>query len=52
MYAEQNFLVVGAVIFLTILGVLWLFLPFAVFGIKNRLDKMIASISADGYIVV
>jgi F0F1-type ATP synthase membrane subunit b/b' len=46
MYAEQNFLVVGAVIFLTILGVLWLFLPFAVFGIKNRLDKMIASMSA------
>jgi len=34
-------LTVGAGIFALVLGVLWFFLPFAVFGIKDRLDQLI-----------
>jgi ribosomal protein L40E len=29
------------IIFLIILGILWLILPFAIFGIKDKLDTMI-----------
>lgn len=29
-------------LFLLVLAVLWLLLPFAVFGIKNRLDRMLS----------
>ena len=32
------------VIFLFVLGILWFLLPFAVFGIKNRLDLMVTEI--------
>lgn len=32
------------VVFLFVLGILWLLLPFAVFGIKNRLDLMLTEI--------
>jgi len=37
-------------VLVAITAVLWFFLPFAVFGIKNRLDKMIvlAQALADG----
>ena len=44
--AAQPFGEVGAVIavlaliFLVVLTVLWILLPFAVFGIKNRLDEL------------
>ena len=31
-----------AVIFLVVLGILWFVLPFAVFGLKGRLDALIA----------
>ncbi len=30
------------IVFLVILGILWVLLPFAVFGVKDRLDKLIA----------
>lgn len=30
------------VLFLFVLGILWILLPFAVFGIKNRLDLLLA----------
>lgn len=33
-------------IFLVILGILWFVLPFAVFGIKSRMDKLIAETRA------
>ena len=29
------------VLFLVVLGILWIILPFAVFGIKDRLDTLI-----------
>ena len=35
-------LVVAAVIFGIVLAVLWTFLPFAVFGIKSKLDTVIS----------
>lgn len=38
---DYGILMMLVVVFLTILAVLWLILPFAVFGIKNRLDKLI-----------
>tara|TARA_R110001583_G_scaffold179258_1_gene335819 strand:- start:194 stop:406 length:213 start_codon:yes stop_codon:yes gene_type:complete len=33
---------VWVVIFLFVLGVLWLLLPFAIFGTKDKLDELIA----------
>ena len=32
----------AVVLFLVVLGILWFVLPFAVFGIKGRLDTLIA----------
>ncbi|MEJ2362684.1 MAG: hypothetical protein P8Z75_14950 [Gammaproteobacteria bacterium] len=32
---------IAIIIFLAILSILWFLLPFAVFGIKKRLDKLI-----------
>ena len=34
---------VFGVIFLIVLAILWFFLPFAIFGTKDRLDRLIAA---------
>lgn len=34
-------LTVGVTLFLVVLGVLWFLLPFAIFGIKDRLDNLV-----------
>lgn len=36
------FLIIEAVVFGFVLAVLWTLLPFAVFGIKKRLDRLVA----------
>lgn len=38
---EYGILMLAGMLFLLVLSVLWVILPFAVFGIKNRLDKLI-----------
>lgn len=38
-------------IFLIILAVLWIVLPFAVFGIKNRLDKLNKNVAKIGILL-
>ena len=38
---EYGILMIAFFLFAVVLGILWLILPFAVFGIKKRLDKMI-----------
>lgn len=38
---EYTSLILIGTAFLLFLSILWLILPFAVFGIKNRLDKLI-----------
>lgn len=39
------------VLIVTIIAVLWIILPFAVFGIKNRLDKLLAAIETTNKIL-
>ncbi len=41
MFPGMSLLGIIFIIFSIIIGVLWIILPFAVFGIKSRLDKII-----------
>ncbi len=41
MFPGMSLLGIIFIIFSIIVGVLWIILPFAVFGIKSRLDKII-----------
>lgn len=34
-------------VFLFVMAVVWFFLPFAIFGIKDRLDKLLAKVDAN-----
>jgi hypothetical protein len=43
-YPFQVWLVVPFICFVVILCILWLILPFAVFGIKGRLDRILAEL--------
>lgn len=41
MNTELALFQVGIAVFVVILAVLWLLLPFAVFGIKSKLDELV-----------
>ncbi len=42
----QNYVSLAAAVLLLITAILWFFLPFAVFGIKDRMDRQ-AALTAD-----
>jgi len=42
----QNYVALAGVVLLAITAILWFFLPFAVFGIKDRMDRQ-AALTAD-----